>query len=254
MKTHTKINSAYGSLKDYINNIPAVFEKEGETLYRGRNEIKCFTAPDGTELVVKRFGHLPTFRRVIYSTIAKSKARRAYEYGNRFLALGFDTPTPVAYIEIKDRGILSDAYFISLRSDYEPLFGPLVEAERFDSELADDVAIIMAEMHASGALHGDPNLNNILYKRGEDGKVAITLIDTNRSHFGRCLPMRCCLKNLMRVTHRRDLMRQIAGRYATLRGLDPVVTVDRVLVMLDRFERNRERRHRLKKFFKKVSR
>ena len=46
-------------------------------------------------------------------------------------------------------------------------------------------------------------------------------------------------------------MRHIVGRYASLRGLDPVKTVDRVFAMLERFERNRERRHRIKKFFKK---
>ena len=32
MKTHTKINPAYGGLKDYIANIPSIFEKEGDTL------------------------------------------------------------------------------------------------------------------------------------------------------------------------------------------------------------------------------
>ncbi|MDE5568405.1 MAG: lipopolysaccharide kinase InaA family protein [Muribaculaceae bacterium] len=251
MKTHTKINPSYGNLQDYIADIPSTFDKEGETLFRGRNEVKRFNAPDGTNLVVKRFGHLPTWRRVIYSTVAKSKARRAYEYGNRFLTLGYNTPTPVAYIEITEHGILSDAYFISLHSDFTPLFEPLVKAERFDSELADDVAILMASMHANGVMHGDPNLNNILYKRQDDGKTAITLIDTNRSHFGKYLSMRSCLKNLMRVSHRRDLMRQIVGRYATLRGLDPVVTVDKVFALLERFERNRERRHKIKDFVKK---
>ena len=253
MKTRTEINPSFSAIQDYIAAIPAIFEKEGETIYRGRNEVKVFIAPDGMELVVKRFGRLPAFRRFIYSTVVKSKARRAYEYGELYLSLGFDTPQPVAYIEISERGILSDAYFISLRSDYSPLFGPLVEAERFDSQLADKVAEFMATLHAKGAFHGDPNLNNILYKRSPDGAVSIAVIDTNRSRFRRHLSMRACLKNLMRVSHRRDLMRQVAGRYATLRGLDPVETVDRVFGMLKRFERNREMRHRLKGYFKKIS-
>ena len=251
MKTLTTINPSYGNLSDYIAGLPSVFEKEGDTIYRGRNELKRFTAPDGTDIVVKHFAHLPAFRRVIYSFVAKSKARRAYDYGMRFSDLGYNTPTPVAYIEIYERGLLSDAYFVSLHNDAEPLFKPLVEAERFDSDLADDVAILMASMHAAGMLHGDPNLSNILYKRQDDGRVSLTLIDTNRSHFGKYLSLRRCLKNLMRVSHRRDLMRHIVGRYASLRGLDPVKTVDRVFAMLERFERNRERRHRIKKFFKK---
>lgn len=252
MKTLTKINPEFGNLSEYIAGIPSFFEKEGTTLFRGRNEVKRFAAPDGTDLVVKRFGHLPTFRRLIYSTVAKSKARRAYDYGNRFLSLGYDTPKPVAYIEIRKRGVLADAYFISLYSDSAPLFEPLVKAERFDSELADDVAIMMASMHAGGVMHGDPNLKNILYRRQEEnGRTVLTLIDTNRSHFGKYLSMRRCLKNLMRVSHRRDLMRQIVGKYASLRGIDPVATVNKVFKMLERFERNREMRHRIKEFVRK---
>lgn len=245
MKMRLKINPAYNSLDEYLRTIPGIFTSTGETIFRGRNEIKRFKAPDGSDLVVKRFGRLPLIRRIIYSTVERSKARRAFDNGNRFLALGFDTPRPVACIEIYSRGILADAYFVSLHSEFAPLFEPLVNAERFDSALADDVAALMADLHNKGAVHGDPNLNNILYQRRPDGTVAMSLIDTNRSRFGR-VSRRRCLKNLMRVTHRRDLMRQIAGRYAVLRGLDPVATVDRIFSMLARFERNRTFRHRLK--------
>lgn len=246
MRKRIKINPAYDSLKDYIVALPSLFEEEGATIYSGRNTIKRLLAPNGEILVVKRFGRLSLFRRLIYSTIARSKARRAFENGNSFLSLGFDTPQPVAYIEIYSRGLLKDAYFVSLKSDYSPMFEALVESERFDNELADDVAMLMAQLHAAGAIHGDPNLNNILYHRDDDGRVKMTLIDTNRSRFGNRLSTRRCLRNLMRVSHRRDLMRQIVGRYATLRGLDPVKTVERVYGMLDRFERNRALRHKVK--------
>ncbi|MDE6369165.1 MAG: lipopolysaccharide kinase InaA family protein [Muribaculaceae bacterium] len=248
MKTRLKINPSYSALGDWLSRLPDDFGR-GAVIYRGRNELRRFTTPDGTDLVVKRFGSLPLFRRVIYSTVVRSKARRSFDFGNRYLELGFDTPTPVACIEIYRGGILVDAYFVSLYSPAEPLFGPLVNAERFDSALADDVAQLMVNLHSKGAIHGDPNLKNILYNRSDDANVTLSLIDTNRSSFRRHISKRAALKNLMRVSHRRDLMRQIAGRYATLRGLDPIKTVDKVFASLNRFERNRSFRHRLKHIF-----
>lgn len=245
MKTRLKINPSYSALGDWLSRLPDDFGR-GAVIYRGRNELRRFTAPDGTDLVVKRFGSLPYFRRVIYSTVARSKARRSFDFGNRYLELGFDTPTPVACIEIYRGGLLADAYFVSLYSSAEPLFGPLVTAERFDSALADDVAKLMVDLHSKGAIHGDPNLKNILYSRGDDGSVTLSLIDTNRSSFRRHISKRAALKNLMRVSHRRDLMRQIAGRYATMRALDPISFVDRIFALLNTFERNRRIRHTIK--------
>lgn len=249
--TRTTVNPDFARLSDFIAQLPEVFSSSGEVLFNGRNEVRRIIAPDGTDLVVKRFGHLNRLRRLIYSTVSSSKAKRAYNFGQRFIELGFDTPTPVAYIEIYRGGLLDDAYFVSLYSDYTPLFGPLAKADRFDTALADRVADLMAELHEKGAVHGDPNLKNILYSYRDDGSVAISLIDTNRSIFRKRLSTGRCLKNLMRVTHRRDLMHHIVGRYAMQRGLDPVTTIEKVFALLSHFERNRAIRHKIKAIFKK---
>lgn len=245
MEPTIKFNPDYTGIEDDIRHILSHYDEEGELIFSGRNTLKVFTC-SGIEIVVKRFGRLTLFRRLIYSTISHSKARRAYDNGLKFIALGFDTPTPVAYAEFYKRRLLSDSYFISLRSSDRALFHDLVEAKRFDSALADEVASLMSQLHSAGAVHGDPNLNNILYSRDSDGSVRLTLIDTNRSYFRKHLTIKRKLKNLMRVTHRRDLMRHIAGRYAELQGLDPVATADKEFAMLRRFERNRRIRHRIK--------
>lgn len=241
-----KINNRYSHLTDDIMRILSEFDSSGETVYSGRNTLKKFVCSDETTLVVKRFGHLPMFRKLIYSTVCRSKACRAYYNGLEFLERGFRTPDPVAYIEVKKAGILFDSYFISLYSDDKALYPVLVDAERFDTALAECVAQFIYDLHSSGSVHGDPNLNNILYGMTADGEVRLSVIDTNRSYFKRHISKRRRLKNLMRVTHRRDLMRQIAGRYAVLSGMDPVVTVNRIFAMLERFERNRRIRHKFK--------
>lgn len=241
-----KINPEYARLASEVEDVLSRFDADGETVFAGRNVLKRFVCSDGTKIVVKRFGHLPLFRRLIYSTISSSKARKAFDKGLKFIERGFKTPDPVAYVEVKHRGVLQDSYFVSLSSDAKSLFPELVEAERFDTSLANEVASFMARLHMSGAVHGDPNLNNMLYSRSGDGSVEISVIDTNRSYFRKKLSKRRRLKNLMRVTHRRDLMRQIAGRYAELTGLDPVATVEKIFAMLEGFERSRKIRHRIK--------
>ena len=249
MASVVKINPAYEEFAEEIRGICSDFDARGEMIYSGRNTLKRFELSNDTAVVVKRFGHLNSLRRLIYSTVASSKAQRSYTNGMQFLKLGFKTPEPVAYINIYKSGLLSDSYYVALHSDAKSLFPVLVDSERFSTELADRVAQFMAELHAAGAVHGDPNLSNILYERRADGTVELSVIDINRSYFKRHISYRRRMKNLMRVTHRRDLMRHIAGRYAELTGLDPLATVDRIFALLARFERNRRLRHKLKSIF-----
>lgn len=246
MRTRLTINPGYELLRAFVETLPTAFASTGETVFVGRNTVKRFVAGDGTVMIVKRFGHLHFVRRLIYSTVCRTKARRAYDNGLRFVALGFDSPEPVACIETTRHGVLEDSYFVSIESEAKALFPELVEAQSFDKGLADSVAGLMADLHEAGAVHGDPNLNNLLYRRGVDGSVRLTLIDTNRSYFRRRLSRKECLRNLMRVTHRRDLMRYIASRYAELRELDPEKTVGRIFSMLAAFERSRRIRHKVK--------
>lgn len=245
------INPAYEPLRDFLVTLPERFDG-GELVFRSRNTIRRFTASDGTVLVVKQFRRRGMLQRIIYSTVEHSKGRRAYDNGLELLRRGFDTPEPVAYIELKRCGLLCDTYFVSRECNDAGLYADLVDTELFDHAQADAVASLLARMHDSGALHGDPNLNNILCRREADGSLHLTFIDTNRSHFTAPggLSASRCLDNLKRVTHRRDLLAYIVGRYAGLRGLDPEVSVRRVTDLVSRFERNRERRHRVKAIFK----
>ena len=62
-----KINPKYEYLRAFIESIPDVFEKEGREIYNKRNLIKVLTAPDGTQINVKRY-HVPHGpNRLIYS-------------------------------------------------------------------------------------------------------------------------------------------------------------------------------------------
>ena len=76
-----KINPKYEHLRSYIESIPDVFEQEGCEIYNKRNLIKVLTAPDGTQINVKRY-HVPHGpNRLIYSWgIREPKGERALAY------------------------------------------------------------------------------------------------------------------------------------------------------------------------------
>lgn len=271
----TVISPDYADLGEEIALLPERFASEGSLLFAGRNEIRLMTI-GGRQLVVKRYGRLNTLRAVSYTLFSTSKASRAYRYAREMRRRGIDTPAAVAYVEIYRHGLLRDCYFVSEYTADRPLFDVLVETPAYDRRLAAEVGRFVAGMHVRGVIHGDPNLNNILYRPLGAGDYHFSVIDTNRSRFSGLegaakeskvikdlkdfkelkdfsffpsLSRKACLENLKRITHRRDLLHDILTAYAEARGWDATATIAGVERHLARFERNRRRRHAIQRFF-----
>lgn len=240
------INNKYASYDKFIESIPEIFETTGTEIYHKRNIVKILRH-NGIDFVVKRYKQPNPVQRVAYTFFCPGKAERAYRYAERMLAMGISTPLPVAYIEIKKSGLLIDSYFVSELTTDKSLFPELVEKTAYDKELALDVARFMVMLHENGVLHGDPNLSNILYHTDADGTNHFTLIDTNRTRFGARFTQNDCTANLMRLTHRREVLSLMTSEYARQRNWDIDKTVDEVLTRLTHFEKRRETRHRFKK-------
>lgn len=240
----TVINDGYLRYKNFITGVPETFAGGGVPLHTGRNTVKSFTT-DGAELIVKRYKRPNIVQRIAYTFFEKSKAKRAYLYAAELRKRGLNTPHEAAYIELKHGGLLSDSYFISAACHLTPLSVPL-QRPGFDTRLAGALAEYLAEMHAKGVLHGDPNLGNILYKVNSDGTYEFWLIDTNRSHFRRPT-YDDCMENLKRLTHYRPLLDYVIRRYAGIRGWNPDKTSADVMRRLAGFERNKDRIRKIKK-------
>ncbi|MCD8202759.1 MAG: lipopolysaccharide kinase InaA family protein, partial [Prevotella sp.] len=142
--------------------------------------VKLFDV-DGKSVVVKRYKKPNIIQCVSYSFFRKSKAERAYLYAAELQRRGFNTPTGIAFVEIKKCLLLRESYFVS---DYcgLPSVMPLLKREDFDCGLAEALAKFLVSLHEKGVLHGDLNLSNILFERGSGG-YRFWLIDTNRSRF-----------------------------------------------------------------------
>ncbi|MBO4463067.1 MAG: hypothetical protein J5797_02605 [Prevotella sp.] len=238
------VDEKYQHLTDTIARLPQrMDEGEGEVVYDSRNRVVRFTV-DGLSLMVKRFKRVNAVQQVVYTFFRKTKAERAFLFASEFLKRGIDTPQPVAYMEERHHGLFTTGYFVSLETPGTETSLLLREVQDYPRDLAEAVARQVVLMHSKGILHGDLNLSNFLVKPTPDlspreGRTAysFTMIDTNRSHFCDGYPSDSeCLKNMVRLTHRRDLYEDLVRRYALLRGWDADETASRCLALLTRFE------------------
>lgn len=238
------VNPMFSGVDSFAMELHANFESEGEVLYDRRNKVKCFTV-NGLTLVVKRYKRPFLLQRFDYTFIRKSKARRAYSYALRLKDLCIDTPEAVACVEAYKHGLFDVGYFVSTYCGDPDL---KILKETPDDGLIAAFAHFLVNMHSKGVLHGDLNLSNILYRPDETEAHGyhFTVIDTNRSRFVDNPSQRQCLRNLVRVSHDRQLNERIISHYAQIRGWDQNECVRTVERMLDTFEKKRHIKRKIK--------
>ncbi len=258
------IHPAYQQLLHFIEELPNRFDSEGVLLYKGRNVVKQYLV-EGYTLVVKRYKRPHLIQRIVYTFFKPSKMERAYRFAAMLREKEIDTPQEVAYIETFEGGLFSVGYFVSFYCSYPPVWVELdveefqhkfsnpqsgnvaetfamKETSTFNYLLADRLAEFFVELHTKGVLHGDLNLSNILYHQQADSGYVFSLIDTNRSVF-KIPNRRECLRNLVRVTHRRKVLVYLIAKYAELRGWNPEECMNEIIERLNKFERKEHFKH-----------
>ncbi len=241
------INPKYEQARSNILQLIESFETKGKTIHEGRNIVKSFQTDYG-EWIIKRYKKPLFFQRFIYTFFRKSKAERAYIFAGKLHSLGVETPEGIAYAEDTKDGLMSYCYFTSTACTYSALYSVLVENTDYDKNLVKALARFFKELHSKGFLHGDSNLNNILYTTGKqqtDFKFAV--IDTNRSKFKKKLTHSECLDNFKRTTHRRDLLEDLITQYAILQNWDIPDSVNHVIRTLNKFEEKKRIKHFIKR-------
>lgn len=212
------LNPAFESLRAFVESIPQIFEKEGRTIYEGRNEIKVFQV-NGMEVNVKRYRVPILLNRVVYSFFRKTKGIRAFSYPLQILNKGFETPEPIAYIEIKKCGLIHHSFFISMQSPYAHTFYEFgnATAEQYE-EIAKAFASYTAKLHDAQIYHKDYSPGNILFDK-IDGEYHFSLVDINRMSFGEVSMQKGCA-NFARLWGSTGFFELLATEYAKARGLD----------------------------------
>jgi len=231
------INPKFSSLSSFIESIPTIFSNEGETIYKARNELKCFTT--NYHIVVKRYRKPHIFNRIAYTFFRPSKAKRAYEYALRLLELEVESPAPIAYIEQSSCGLFTIGYFISIyEKDYSDI-RELMKGTKKDDELLKELSLFIAAIHNKGILHLDMSPGNILYKKTES-IYHFSLIDINRMQFIPSISVEKRYKSFKRLSDNQTVLTTIAKLYAEASNLNENETVEKIMQYNTEFFLNRE--------------
>lgn len=240
------INSKYLFLKNFIESLPETFNSIGNVIQKSRNVIKRIKE-GGVEMNIKRFRRPHFINRIAYTFFLKTKAYKAYNNAIVLTEKGFNTPAPIAYIELFENGLLSYSYFISLqltnvkeiRDNY---FCGVKGNEIFLSKLAR----YSAQLHKAGVLHLDYSPGNILINEEQHHFI---LVDINRMKFKDVSFEEGCA-SFCRLFEKEDVYRFVGCIYAQEMNWDKEETINKMIHYKRRFETKKRR----KAFFKRLLR
>jgi hypothetical protein len=236
---------AYSFLQEYIEHIPHTFGEQGTVLHAKRNIIKEDTV-HGVRLVIKSYKRIYLPNRIRYTYLAASKAQRAFDNAHVLLTLGFNTPRPIAYIEITRDGLITEQYFISEYTDFVAIESMRQATVEDAKPLLLQLARHTYKLHQTGVYHIDYNLENILFRKRDD-HYELSLIDNNRMKFG-VIRFEDGIRNFERLGLPAEHLTFIAKEYARLRNVSEVIAVERLFY----YKRRQLDRRMRKKAFKEI--
>ena len=243
--TKIVLNPEFEHLRAYVESIHANFGNLGSLLEDRRNVIREDRIL-GTHLVIKSFRRIYFPNKIRYSFFAASKAQRGYDNANVLLNSGFNTPKPIAYIEVSRWGIIHESYLVCEYTQLKSLRAVTDESTSPSKKLMLDLAGFTFSLHQNGIYHVDYNLGNILVDRKND-KFDFALIDNHRMDFGP-VSVKKGIKNMVKLGLPQEHLTWIAEEYARLRQVDQALSVSTFFQLKKNELKKREMKRSIKGF------
>ncbi|MGL5111461.1 MAG: Kdo domain containing protein [Flavobacterium sp.] len=211
-------NSVFQSNAEEIHNAINSFATSGTIFGNGdRNKIKLFKLDD-IVINVKSF-KIPHFiNKVAYGYFRKSKARRSFEYATTLLEKGIGTPQPMAYLENYNWLGLTNSYYVSEHLQTELTFRELVEIPDYPDHdnILRQFTHFCFHLHEKGVEFLDHSPGNTLIKKNSQGSYDFFLVDLNRMKFHEAMTFEMRMKNLCRLTPKKEMIAVMSHEYAKL--------------------------------------
>ncbi len=232
-KQRNLINPAFSEVTLFIQSLPEQFDKKGETLYKGRNEIKIFKH-DGLKLNVKSFKIPHLINKIAYAYLRGSKAKHSFEYAMKIRACGANTPEPIASIEILKKGLFNRSYYVSIHHEYDFTIRDLIGFDFPDKEniLKQFAVFTYEKLHKNNIHHLDYSRGNILITQLENQQYDFSIVDINRMRFEKMDYIKG-LKNFAQLWASEDELEIIAKQYAKSNNEDKKIAV-KLLILFDK--------------------
>lgn len=219
------------------------------TVYKARNHIYRVPDKSGGWINIKDFKLPNIVNKYVYGNIRHSKARRSYENALELLGLGFSTPMPLGYGEVREGKCLTRSYYFSRQVD------DVIEmrdvARHADwRELLFALGKEMARLHGAGVWMKDFSPGNVMFKRTPDGNYQFSYVDLNRINFN-CRSRKKLMKMFGAMVYSPAHLMAIAEGYASATGMKLKVVAREALIAMSRFEQRTARKKMLKQLLLK---
>ena len=227
----------------------ANFRNTGEVFGDGqRNTIKLFQL-HGKTINIKSFKIPNLINKIAYQYFRKSKARRAFEYANILIERNIGTPQPIAYYENYSEIGLHDSYYISEHLECDLTFRELVTFPEYDDHenILRKFTRFSFNLHEKGVEFLDHSPGNTLIKKEASGDYSFYLVDLNRMNFHDNLSFELRMKNLSRLTPKKEMIQIISNEYASLSGIPEDKVFEKLWEETSQFQYRYFRKKRIKK-------
>lgn len=211
---HPKFSKYQSDLSRFITD----FNRSGLLFGDGkRNKIKLFEL-DGQTVNIKSFKVPNIINQVVYRFFRKSKAYRSYTFANILLENGIGTPQPIAYAEEFSAIGLGKSYYISEHLAAELTYRELVEVPDYPDHdrILRQFVHFCFKLHENGIEFLDHSPGNTLIRKLADGQYEFFLVDLNRMEFHDSMTFDQRMKNLSRLTPKKEMVAVMSNEYAKL--------------------------------------
>lgn len=236
------LNDRYQHLEGFIEDLPLKFMQSGEVIYSGRNLLKIFEVA-GITINVKSFKKPLWINRFVYANLRKSKAKRSYLYASMIKERGFNTPDPIAYVELKVCNLLTYSLYICIHEEFDGIMRELQTGVMEGREdLLRQFAEYTAALHEQKILHLDYSSGNILYKK--DGEEYVFyLVDLNRMKFDKTINIDTACFNFRRLWGSDEMIAFFVKEYAKARNFDETACLNKTFEYRKRFWNNHAKQY-----------
>ncbi|NBL65271.1 Kdo domain containing protein [Flavobacterium sp. NST-5] len=248
LKLHPDFKGKKALLQNLIKNFATSGKKFDD---RKRNQIKLFDF-EGKTINIKSFKKPNLVNKFVYRYFRKSKARRSFEFANYLIENGIGTPQPIAFFENYDIIGLKESYYLSEHLNCDLTFRELVQNPEFPENeiILRQFTRFCYQLHQKGIEFLDHSPGNTLIKKNESALYNFYLVDLNRMKFHKKMDFDLRMKNLRRLTPKKEMIAIMSNEYAKVSGEKEEVIFDSLWKHTADFQYRFQRKKRLKKKLK----
>ncbi len=231
LKYRFELAPEYSELKPWVCELNSTFSTSGISIFKSRNEVKIFSVGN-YQLNVKSFKIPNLINRVAYVYFRGSKAERSFRYARKFLLLGVNTPSAIGFLDVVERGLLKQSYYVSLHFNADFTLREVLnyKVDNREEIIRQWVNFTYANLHQNNIFHLDYSPGNTLIS-SIDGNYVFQVVDLNRMSFGP-IDFIKGLSNFRQLDTDLPTLEFIAAQYATICDED-IKTATKLLLGFD---------------------